>query len=44
MGREGGLATRSAAPVTSAGFRTLPSSGALITNDLIDRLRDEEGV
>jgi hypothetical protein len=28
----------------SAGFRPLPSRGALVTNDLVNRLRDGEGV
>lgn len=26
------------------GFRPLPPSGGIVTNELIDRLRDEEGV
>ncbi|MHB1358991.1 MAG: hypothetical protein ACYCWC_05340 [Rhodocyclaceae bacterium] len=26
------------------GFRTLPARGGIVTNDLIDRLREQEGV
>ena len=31
-------------PVNAAGFRPLPSRGVVVTNDLVNRLREIEGV
>ena len=31
-------------PLAQYGFRPLPPRGAIITNDMVDRLRDEEGI
>lgn len=30
--------------LAALGFRTLPSRGGIVTNELIDRLREQEGV
>lgn len=30
--------------LAALGFRTLPSRGGIVTNELIDRLRDQEGI
>ncbi|HWS74040.1 MAG TPA: hypothetical protein VN324_02750 [Quisquiliibacterium sp.] len=39
-----GLAGMVAEPVAAHGFRPFPARGPLVTNDVIDRLRDSEGV
>ena len=31
-------------PLAQFGFRPLPPRGVIITNDMVDRLRDEEGI
>ena len=36
--------TRTAEPLAAYGIHPLPARGAIISNALIDRLRDEEGV
>jgi hypothetical protein len=33
-----------AEPAAVYGFRPLPASGALVTNELVNRLREDEGV
>jgi hypothetical protein len=33
-----------AEPVALYGFRPLPASGTLITNELVNRLREDEGI
>ncbi|MDR0848860.1 MAG: hypothetical protein LBN10_07440 [Propionibacteriaceae bacterium] len=43
------LTTSPATPTTASttsryGFRPLPSRGVIVTNDLIDQIRDEEGI
>lgn len=35
---------RAAQPLAAYGIHPLPARGGLVTNELIDRLRDEEGV
>lgn len=37
-------ATRVAEPLAAYGIHPLPPRGAVISNELIDRLRDEEGI
>lgn len=37
-------APRVAEPLAAYGIHPLPARGSLVTNELIDRLRDEEGV
>jgi hypothetical protein len=47
LGRPHGKPSRPARAserLAAYGIRPLPARGALVTNDLIDRLRDEEGV
>jgi hypothetical protein len=31
-------------PVAAYGFRPLPASGQLVTNELVNRLREDEGI
>lgn len=35
---------RMSEPLAAYGIHPLPARGALVTNELIDRLRDEEGI
>lgn len=32
------------APAAAYGFRPLPASGSLVTNELVNRLREDEGI
>jgi hypothetical protein len=41
---DAGRASRSAARAGVAGFRPFPARGKVVTNELIDALRDAEGV
>jgi hypothetical protein len=43
-GRQSQLPPSHAKMRQSCGFRPFPERGALVTNDLVNRLRDEEGV
>lgn len=39
-----GIAHTAEEPASAHGFRPFPARGPLVTNDVIDRLRDSEGV